>query len=185
MHQDLPISSRAGAHLPARFHHTAYVCADQERTRHFYEDVLGIPLIGFWIECEILGGVVHQFSLALYGLSDGRALSFFNFADAEPQERNAAKKQGLFVHLALQVDRVRQDALRTRLEEAGFKTMAFDHGYARSLYVEDPDGQTLEFCEEPEGMDGVRADQRASAHDALRRWQAGDRTINNVLARQD
>ncbi len=168
-----------------RLHHTAYVSADQERTRHFYEDVIGIPLTGFWIERETLGGVVHEFSLALYALADGCALSFFNFTDTELQARNAAKKQGLFVHLALQASRSEQDALRERLEQAGFQAMDFNHGYARSLYVEDPDGQMLEFCEEPDGMDGVTAQQRTVAHQTLRRWQAGDRAVNNVLIRQD
>jgi len=168
-----------------RLHHTAYVSADQERTRHFYEDVLGIPLTGFWIEREVLGGVVHEFSLALYGLAGGSALSFFNFADCEIQERNAAKRQGLFVHLALHADQSQRDALRKRLEDAGFQPMEFDHGYARSLYIEDPDGQMLEFCDEPEGMDSITATQRTVAHDALRRWQAGDRTVNNDLTRQD
>ncbi len=29
----------------------AYVCADQERTRHFYEDIVGLlPLLAAWIE---------------------------------------------------------------------------------------------------------------------------------------
>jgi catechol 2,3-dioxygenase-like lactoylglutathione lyase family enzyme len=178
-------SAAALTPFSTRLHHTAYVCSDQEQTRHFYEDVLGIPLTGFWIERETLGDVVHEFSLALYSLSDGCALSFFNFADAELQERNAAKKQGLFVHLALQADRAQQDALRDRLEKAGYQAMEFHHGYARSLYVEDPDGQTLEFCEEPAGMDSVTAQQRTVAHQALQRWQAGDRTVNNVLDRKD
>lgn len=182
---DKAASSGAAAPFPARLHHTAYVSADQERTRHFYEDVLGMPLTGFWIERETLGGVVHEFSLALYGLADGSAISFFNFADPEIQARNAAKKQGLFVHLALQADRAQQDALRARLEKAGIQPMLFNHGYARSLYVEDPDGQMLEFCEEPEGMSSVTERQRVLAHDALRRWQAGDRTVNNELDRAD
>jgi len=175
--------SEATAAFPARLHHTAYVSADQERTRQFYEDVLGMPLTGFWIESETLGGVVHEFSLALYALADGSALSFFNFADPEIQARNAAKKQGLFVHLALQADRAQQGALRARLQKAGYQAMEFDHGYARSLYIEDPDGQMLEFCDEPEEMASVTANQRIIAHDALRRWQAGDRTVNNVLKR--
>jgi hypothetical protein len=33
------------AALPLRLHHNAYVCADQERTRRFYEDVIGLPLL--------------------------------------------------------------------------------------------------------------------------------------------
>lgn len=180
---DRATSLAAPPAFPARLHHTAYVSADQERTRHFYEDVLGLSLTGFWIERETLGGVVHEFSLALYGLADGSAISFFNFADPDIQARNAAKKQGLFVHLALQADRAQQNALRARLEQAGLQPMPFNHGYARSLYVEDPDGQMLEFCEEPVGLGSVTEQQRKVAHDTLRRWQAGDRTVNNNLDR--
>lgn len=171
--------------LPARLHHAATVSADQERTRAFYEDVLGIPLTGFWIEREVLGGVVHEFSLALYDLQDGSSLSFFNFADRDLQERYTAKKQNLFVHLALDIDREQQEALRTRLEAAGVQAMEFHHGYARSLYVEDPDGQTIEFCAEAEETQIANVHQRGIAHDALRRWQAGDRTVNNDLCRDD
>ena len=31
--------------LPSRLHHTAYVTKDLEATRHFYEDILGFPLV--------------------------------------------------------------------------------------------------------------------------------------------
>lgn len=178
-----PEPQRGLAPLSAKLNHAAYVSADPERTRRFYEDCLGIPLTGFWIEREVLGGVEHEFGLASYELTDGSTLSFFNFADPALQKRYTAKKQGLFVHLAITVDRATQDALRARLDAAGIAFMAFDHGYAHSLYVEDPDGQTIELCCEPAAIEAVRSEQRASAHDALRRWQAGDRTVTNLIAR--
>jgi catechol 2,3-dioxygenase-like lactoylglutathione lyase family enzyme len=31
--------------LPTRLHHTAYVTRDMEKTRHFYEDLIGLPLV--------------------------------------------------------------------------------------------------------------------------------------------
>jgi catechol 2,3-dioxygenase-like lactoylglutathione lyase family enzyme len=166
-------------------HHAAYVSADQGKTRHFYEDVLGIPLAGFWIEREVLGGVVHEFSLSLYNLADGSALSFFNFADPALQEQYTGKKQNLFVHLALNIERDQHEAMRRRLEAAGIPVMEFHHGYARSLYVEDPDGQTIELCAEPEHMEDIHAQQAGAAHQALNRWQGGDRTVNNTLSRAD
>jgi catechol 2,3-dioxygenase-like lactoylglutathione lyase family enzyme len=166
--------------LPARLHHAAHVSSDHECTRHFYEDVLGIPLTDFWIEREVLGGVEHEFGLASYGLADGSSLSFFNFADPELQARYAPKPQGLFVHLALKIAPEQQVALRERLTAAGIPAMEFHHGYARSLYVEDPDGQTLELCVDP---DHHGQDARESARDALTRWLTGDRATNNHLAR--
>ncbi|QAY76327.1 VOC family protein [Sphingosinicella sp. BN140058] len=172
--------------LPAlpRFHHAAYVSSDQERTRHFYEDILGMELTGFWVEHEVIGGIAHEFSLSLYALGDGSALSFFNFADPEIQQQHAAHRQGLFVHLALRVNEDHQEQLRCRLHAAGLEASEFDHGYARSLYVQDPDGQMIEFAVEPELMDSIAVHQRATAHEALRRWQGGDRTVNNTLPRQ-
>lgn len=166
-----------------RFHHAAYVSSDQERTRHFYEDILGIKLSGFWVEHEVIGGVAHEFSLSLYELGDGSALSFFNFANPELQQQHAAHRQGLFVHLALKVNEDQQEQLRCRLHAAGLEVSGFDHGYARSLYVQDPDGQMIEFAVEPEQMDSINVRQRATAHEALRRWQGGDRTVNNTLPR--
>jgi catechol 2,3-dioxygenase-like lactoylglutathione lyase family enzyme len=166
--------------LPARLHHAAYVSSDHERTRHFYEDVLGLPLTDFWIEREVLGDVPHEFGLASYGLADGSALSFFHFADAELQARYAAKRQGLFVHLALKIAPEQQAALRERLNQAGIPAMEFHHGYAHSLYVEDPDGQMIELCVDP---DHHGNDTREAPREALTRWLAGDRTINNHLPR--
>ena len=42
--------------LPSRLHHTAGVTRDLEATRHFYEDLLGLPLIATWCEQETLLG---------------------------------------------------------------------------------------------------------------------------------
>src|SRR4051812_45692503 len=87
--------------LPQRLHHNAYVVADQERTRHFYEDVLGLPLIATWIEREEHDGMMLVFSHTFYGLADGSALAFFSFKEPEQQASFAAVRQGLFVHIAL------------------------------------------------------------------------------------
>ena len=42
--------------VPSRLHHTAYVSKDLEATRHFYEDILGLPLVATWCEQEQLFG---------------------------------------------------------------------------------------------------------------------------------
>jgi glyoxylase I family protein len=33
--------------LPSRLHHTAYTTKDMEKTRVFYEEVIGLPLIAY------------------------------------------------------------------------------------------------------------------------------------------
>ena len=43
-------------HLPMRLHHNAYVTRDMEATRHFYEDLIGMPLVATWCEADDLFG---------------------------------------------------------------------------------------------------------------------------------
>ena len=40
------------ANLPTRLDHNAYVTSDIEATRHFYEDLTGMPLIATWCEAD-------------------------------------------------------------------------------------------------------------------------------------
>lgn len=169
------------AHLPSRLHHAAYVSSDQTRTRQFYEDVLGLPLIAFWIEEEAIEGEPHVFSHAFYGLADGSALAFFNFPDPDQAARYAPQLQSLFVHVALNTDRATQDAIRRRLDAAGLPYQHHDHGYCVSIYVEDPDGQLIEFTTDGDSAEDIDLWQRRSAHETLRRWQAGERISNNTF----
>ncbi len=56
-----------------------------------------------------------------------------------------------------------------------------DHGFCVSIYVEDPDGQLIEFTVDGPEAGAIGLWQRTSAHDALSRWESGDRTSNNDL----
>ncbi len=164
---------------PTRLHHNAYVCADQARTRHFYEDLAGMPLTQFWIEDEMIGGERHVYSHAFYGLEDGGALAFFNFADPVQQARYTPRKQELFVHISLKVDRATQAAIRGRFEAEGIEVWEADHGYTFSIYITDPDGLLVEFSVDPSHIAAIEADQRRTAHAALARWVDGSRITNN------
>ena len=42
--------------LPSRLHHTAYTTKDMEKTREFYEEVIGLPLVATWSESDELFG---------------------------------------------------------------------------------------------------------------------------------
>ena len=63
--------------LPNRLHHTAYVTKDMEATRHFYEDVLGFPLVATWCEKDILFGKERTYIHCFFGIADGSAQAFF------------------------------------------------------------------------------------------------------------
>ena len=60
--------------LPSRLHHNAYVTKDQEATRAFYEDLIGLPLLATWSEADELFGAERVYCHTFFGLGDGSAL---------------------------------------------------------------------------------------------------------------
>jgi len=167
--------------VPSRLHHHAFVVADQERTRRFYEDVLGMPLVATWCEREDLRGKVREYCHTFFALADGSALAFFQFADAADHAELAASAPKSLNHVALAVDQAGQEDLVRRLDAHGVRYRVVDHGYCRSLYISDPDGLAVEFTCDAAGVEQINAQRRADAHSELRRWLDGDRTPNNDL----
>ena len=175
----------ASPSLPSRLHHTAAVTRDLEATRHFYEDLLGLPLIATWCEKETLLGKMRTYCHAFFGIGDGGALAFFQFADAADHEELAPDMPFcLFQHQAYKVDADTQAAIKARVLAAGYEEprfMELEHGYCHSIYFTDPNGCIIEFTvDSQDGLDIAPA-RRASAHGDLKRWLAGDHTPNNVL----
>ena len=172
------------AKLPSRLHHTAFVTRDQEATRKFYEDLIGLPLVASWSESDELFGAMRTYCHTFYALGDGSALAFFQFAKKEDAELFGPKMpKSPFHHVALKADRETQDAIHGRLVAAGYKEpdmYVLEHGYCRSLYVEDPNGLLLEFTVDHPSVEKISTDRRADAHSVLKRWLAGDHTSNNL-----
>jgi glyoxylase I family protein len=172
------------AKLPSRLHHTAYVTRDQEKTRRFYEDVIGLPLAATWCESDELFGKVRTYVHTFYGIGDGGALAFFQFADPRDQEEFGPRMPATpFHHIALNVDTATQAGIEERIAKAGIKppdTYVLEHGYCRSVYVVDPNGLTLEFTRDHPDVEKITRDRRADAHKELKRWLAGDHTSNNT-----
>ena len=169
--------------IPGRLHHTAYVAKDLEATRHFYEDILGIPLVATWCEKEELFGSERTYCHCFFGLKDGSALAFFQFADpADQEEFGPALASSPFRHIALNVDAETQAQLERRIADAGLdapKTYILEHGYCRSVYVTDPDGMIVEFTLDAAHADQINALRASDAHSELKRWLAGDHRPNN------
>lgn len=173
-HSGMPLKD-----LPLRLHHHAYTTDDHEKTRYFYETILGIPLAAMFIERECIGGESVEFGHAFYELGDGGMLAFFSFTDPVKQAEWSAREQTLFVHLALLVKKSTQEEIAARLGEADIKFFIRDHGFCTSLYVKDPNGLTLEFTVDSPLTKQVIAEMATTAHQDLRRWQVGDRRPNN------
>jgi catechol 2,3-dioxygenase-like lactoylglutathione lyase family enzyme len=172
------------ARLPARLHHTAYVTRDLEATRKFYEEVIGLPLVATWCEKDLLFGAERTYCHLFFGLGDGGALAFFQFANREDQEQFGPKMPFTpFHHIALYVDQKTQQGIEKRLKAAGYKepqSFVLEHGYCRSVYATDPNGMIVEFTLDHPDVERINRQRRASAHRDLKRWLGGDHTSNNT-----
>lgn len=169
---------------PTRLHHTAYLSKDLEATRKFYEDLVGLPLVATWSETDELFGALRVYCHCFFGMPDGSALAFFQFAKKSDQDEfDPQLTPSPFRHIALNVTKDAQTEIFKRLQDAQWKpegTYVLEHGYCRSLYTEDPNGMLLEFTTDAEGATQISADRRKDAHATLKRWLGGDHTSNNI-----
>ena len=155
-----------------RLHHAAWVTKDMEATRQFYEDVVGLPMTACWKE-KTPSGV--EYCHTFFEMGDGSALAFFDWRDEDVNPRGRESPG----HLAMECDAENQAAIKERLEAAGYKTRQIDHGYCVSLYVTDPNNFKLEFTADAADAKEIFAKHTPNAHEYLRQWMAGDRTVNN------
>ena len=168
--------------LAQRLHHNAYVTRDQEATRAFYEDLLGLPLLATWSEADELFGAVRVYCHTFFGLGDGSALAFFQFADPGPgavRPRPARRRSATSPWRRRRAPGRHPAPPDGRRLEAG-RTFVLEHGYCRSLYTQDPNGLLLEFTVDHPEADDIAAVRAADAHDTLQRWLGGDHTSNNT-----
>ncbi|MDA8033070.1 MAG: VOC family protein [Actinomycetota bacterium] len=177
---DVKTSAQTAAQAPAaprgrpnRLHHAAWITLDSEATRHFYEDVLGIPLVATWSEQSGQSEYVHTF----YAMEDGSALAFFEYADKATRPLDQ-RSPG---HLAFECTAETQSRIVERLAAGGVEAQVTDHGYCRSVYVRDPNNLLLEFTVDHPDAATINARQAEGCHDALARWLAGDHTPNNDI----
>ncbi len=173
------------AKLPSRLHHNAYVAKNLEETRHFYEDIIGLPLVATWCEKDVLFGKERTYCHCFFGLGDGGALAFFQFAEKEDQELFSPKMPpSPFHHIALNVDAETQAGIEQRARAAGLtepKFYVLEHGYCRSIYLEDPNGMICEFTLDHPEVEKINKTRLADAHSELKRWLAGDHRSNNMF----
>ena len=175
--------------LPLRLHHNAYVVKDHEANRHFLEDILGIPLVATWCERTYRADLGREvdFCHTFFGLKDGGALAFFQFADPDMYALTQAEppKVDSHFHIALKASDQTYDELKARLNAADEPFRETDHGYCKSIYTRSPDGMILEFTCDPPDVAEIDAMRRADAHSELKRWLGGDREVNNQLRHRD
>lgn len=171
--------------IDSTLHHNAHVTRDMEAVRKFYEEIIGYPLVATWAEKTDLFGKERTYMHCFFDIGDGSCLAFFQFADEEDaQEFGPELPPSGFRHLAMKVDQETQDAIKERLEAAGYfesgEAYPLNHGYCWSLYCYDPSGLLVEFTVDHEDVEAINAERAAKAHEELAKWLGGDHTPNNT-----
>jgi len=132
------------------FHHIAIATRDLEASHRFYTEVMGFRLVHAEAAAnpEQTGWARHLF----YDTGDGECLAVWDLHIDELGEFDPAISTGLGLppwvnHVAFAADDVAAlDEHRQRLVGHGYDVLELDHGWCRSIYVNDPGGTTVEFC---------------------------------------
>jgi catechol 2,3-dioxygenase-like lactoylglutathione lyase family enzyme len=137
---------------PKGFSHIGLSTRDLDRTREFYEGVLGFKAV----RCDILkvkegGQIRHIF----FDTGRDQLIAFMEAQDVPgiPADYDAGINRGLgvpnvFYHFAFEAGTVAAlDDKRRELIAKGVEvTEVVDHDWAKSIYFKDPNGIQLEFC---------------------------------------
>jgi len=139
-------------------HHAAYRCRDAEETRHFYEDILGLPLVHVVTADHVSTGKSTPFAHVFFELADGSCIAFFDLGDnvaAEPSPNTPAWS----ITSRSRYRRWRRSTrLKTRLQSHGIEVAGItDHEFVNSIYFFDPNGVRLEFTTQVVGDDAIEA----------------------------
>ena len=132
------------------FHHVAIATTDADATHAFYTDVMGFELVHAEAapNPEQTGWARHLF----YDTGNGECLAVWELHLPDLGPFDPALSTGLGLppwvnHLAFAAASVEDlDAQRARWVDHGYEVLELDHGWCRSIYVDDPGGTTVEFC---------------------------------------
>jgi catechol 2,3-dioxygenase-like lactoylglutathione lyase family enzyme len=177
------VSEQAVSSMPTirGLHHYAYKCRDAEETRHFYEDILGLPMTHVMEVRDLKSttGQLVSFVHIFFQMANGGYLAFFDLGDGKAPVKDPATPP-FSMHMALGIDG--EEALKAamkRLEAAGIEVQGplDQEGYVRSIYFWDPNGIRLELTYEI-GDGKLAPDQQThdrKGREILKRWTAEHR----------
>ena len=156
-----------------QLHHYAYRARDAEETRHFYEDILGLPLFHI-IQSDFVPstGEYCPYTHFFFRLQDGSFIAFFDLGDDEAAL--PSPNTPLWVnHISFRVDTVADlEAMKTRLQAEDVEVLGVtDHHVFKSIYFFDPNGIRLELTAQL--ADEVQMQKESqTAHARLADWTA-------------
>ena len=156
-----------------QLHHFAYRCVDAEATRHFYEDILGLPLYHI-IQSDIVPstGEYCPYTHLFFRLQDGSFIAFFDLGDdvgALPSPNTPAWVN----HISFRVDNVQALVdMKARLEAENQEVIGVvDHHIFKSIYFFDPNGIRLELTAQLADEFQMLQESK-TAHKQLADWTA-------------
>ncbi len=156
-----------------QLHHYAYRAKDAEETRHFYEDILGLPLYHIIQSDHVPStGEYCPYTHFFFRLQDGSFIAFFDLGDDEaalPSPNTPAWVN----HISFRVDTVADlQAMKARLEAEGVEVLGVtDHHVFKSIYFFDPNGIRLELTAQLATEDEMEKESHV-AHARLAEWTA-------------
>lgn len=154
-----------------QLHHYAYKAKDAEETRHFYEDILGLPLFHI-IQSDVVPstGEYCPYTHFFFRLQDGSCIAFFDLGDDEAAL--PSPNTPLWVnHISFRVNTVQElEDMKTRLQAEGIEVLGVtDHHIFKSIYFFDPNGIRLELTAQL--ADAVQMQKESlTTHARLNEW---------------
>ncbi|XWN34087.1 MAG: VOC family protein [Devosia sp.] len=161
-----------GKHFAIKgLHHFAWRCRDAEETRHFYEDLLGLPLAHVLYNDRVPStGEPTPHVHIFFRMGDGSYMAFFDLGDGMAAAPSANTPEWVN-HIALEVgDMDELTSAKSRVEAAGYDVVGVtDHGFIKSIYMFDPNGIRVELTTKIT-EDEALVEAADHAHDALKKW---------------
>ena len=156
-----------------QLHHYAYRAKDAEETRHFYEDILGLPLYHIIQSDHVPStGEYCPYTHFFFRLQDGSFIAFFDLGDdtaALPSPNTPIWVN----HIAFRVDtELELENTKARLQAHGIEVLGVtDHHVFKSIYFFDPNGVRLELSAQV-ADEFQMLKESTTAHARLNDWSA-------------
>ncbi len=152
-------------------HHVAYATRDVQATTHFYEDLMGFPLVHTELQALDESWIRHVFydigpddigpdDAGPNDAGKTECIAFFQFneiGETPDWATDVSDAVGLpywVNHCAFRATVEKQEAVRARMAAEGIEpAMEQDHGWCHSLYYLDPNGIMVELCRDTPGFE--------------------------------
>ena len=160
-----------------QLHHFAYRARDAEETRHFYEDILGLPLYHIIQSDHVPStGEYCPYTHFFFRLQDGSFIAFFDLGDDEASQPSP-NTPAWVNHISFRVDSVQAlKDMKERLEAEGVEVLGItDHHIFHSIYFFDPNGVRLELTAQLADEFQMLQESK-TAHARLAEWTARKET---------